>query len=95
MFTGICKISLHIHEVYSLKEKRHVIKSIIERLKSRFNVSAAEVGLNDIWQSGEIGVSCVSNDKVQVEKVINNILNFIENDVRVEIIDNVIDINSF
>lgn len=95
MFTGMCKISIHIHEVYSLKEKRHVVKSIVERLKSRFHVSAAEVGLNDIWQSGEIGVSCVSNDKVQIEKTINNVLNFVENDVRVEVTDSIMDICSF
>jgi len=47
MVIGVCRIVLSIDEVFSLKEKRHILKSIIERLKSRFNASVAEVGLND------------------------------------------------
>jgi len=85
MVAGLCNIRLILHEPCSLKEKRHVIKSIIERLKSRFNISVAETGLNDKWQSAEIAVACVSNDRVEVDKTLNYVINFIENDVRVEI----------
>jgi uncharacterized protein YlxP (DUF503 family) len=81
-----------IHETNSLKEKRHVLKSVIEWLKSRFNVSVAETGLNDKWQAAEIGVSCVSNDRVLIDKTMNSIINFIENDYRVEITDYSIEI---
>lgn len=87
MMVGVCSISLSIHEANSLKEKRHVLKSIIERLKSRFNVSVAETGLNDKWQAAEIGVACVSNDRVQIDRTMNSIINFIENDYRVEVTD--------
>lgn len=84
---GVCSVYLLIHDANSLKEKRHILKSIIERLKSRFNVSVAETGLNDKWQAAEIGISCVSNERLQVEKTIGSIINFIENDYRVEITD--------
>lgn len=84
---GICTITLIMHEPNSLKEKRHILKSVIERLKSRFNVSVAETGLNDKWQTAEIGISCVSNDKVHIDKTLNNVLNFVENDYRVEVSD--------
>lgn len=92
MIVGICKVELHIYESNSLKEKRHVIKSIIGKLSSRFNISIAEVDLNDLWQRAVIGFSIVSNETVQVNKVISNVLNFIENDGRVEIINNDIEI---
>lgn len=85
MVAGLCNIRLILHEPNSLKEKRHVVKSIIERLKSRFNISVAETGLNDKWQSAEIGVACVSNDRVEVDKTLNYVINFIENDGRVEV----------
>jgi uncharacterized protein YlxP (DUF503 family) len=78
---------LLIHEPNSLKEKRHILKSIIERLKSRFNVSVAETGLNDIWRSAEIGIACVSNDRLHIDSIISSVINFIENDGRVEIVE--------
>lgn len=92
MIVGICKVELRIYEANSLKEKRHVIKSLIGKLSSRFNISIAEVDLNDLWQRAVIGFSLVSNETVQVNKVISNVLNFIENDGRVEIINNDIEI---
>ncbi|HBM75297.1 MAG TPA: DUF503 domain-containing protein [Clostridiaceae bacterium] len=91
VLVGVCSIRLMIQESGSLKEKRHTLKSIIERLKSRFNVSVAETGLNDKWQSAEIGVAFVSNDRVHIEKTINNVIDFVDNDYRVEVTDYSID----
>lgn len=87
MVIGVCRIVLSIDEVYSLKEKRHVIKSIIERLKSRFNASVAEVDLNDTWKNAVIGVSCVSNEAAHADSMMANIVNFVENDGRVFLVD--------
>ncbi|MEK7774061.1 MAG: DUF503 domain-containing protein, partial [Deltaproteobacteria bacterium] len=56
MVVGICRISLVIHGNASLKGKRQVLKSIIEKVRNRFNVSIAEVGDNDLWQRAELGV---------------------------------------
>lgn len=89
---GVCSITLIMHEPNSLKEKRHILKSIIERIKSKFNVSVAETGLNDKWQSAQIGVAFVSNDRVHIDKTLNNVINFIKNDYRVEVVDYIIDI---
>jgi len=76
-----------IDEVFSLKEKRHILKSIIERLKSRFNASVAEVGLNDKWKNAVLGVACVSNETAHADSMIANIVNFIENDGRAVLVD--------
>lgn len=85
MMVGICSIKVIMYEVNSLKGKRQIIKSIIERVKGRFNVSIAEVGSQDKWQVAEIGFCCVSNSRKHTDSIINNVLHFIENDGRVDI----------
>ena len=50
MVIGVCKIVLSIDNAFSLKEKRRVIKSIIGRVKAKFNASIAEVDMNDTWK---------------------------------------------
>ena len=92
MIIGACSIKLHIFEVYSLKEKRQVIKSILGRLQSRFNISVAEVDHFDTWQSSVIGFACVSNETAHVRSIINNVIRFVDSDGRVEIIDHEIEI---
>lgn len=87
MITGICEVRLRIYEVNSLKEKRQIIKSIIGKLQSRFNISIAETDLNDLWQNGVIGFACVSNNTAHANEIISKVIRFIEGDSRVEIID--------
>ena len=85
MFTGICRLDIMVYNSGSLKEKRRILKSIIERIRNKYNVSVSEVGNNDRWQTASIGVSTVSNSTVQVEKVLDSVIRFVETDTRVEI----------
>jgi hypothetical protein len=87
MIVCSCEIEILIYESNSLKEKRHVIKSIIERVKSKFNASVAEVGYNDLWNRSLIGVAVVSNNKNLCDASISKIISFIDNDERVEILN--------
>jgi len=87
MLVGTCQIEILIFESNSLKEKRHVIKSIIERIKSRFNVSVAEVEYQELWNRTMIGIAVVSNNKQLCESSISSVIEFIDNDERVEIIN--------
>lgn len=87
MILGTCTVKLMIYESNSLKEKRYTMKSIIGRLKSRYNISIAEVGLNDSWQTGIIGFACVSNDTGHVNEIISKVMKFIDGDSRIEILD--------
>ncbi len=86
MIIGTCEVEVALYEVNSLKEKRQIIKSIIGRTQSRFNVSIAEVGMNDIWRRGNIGFACVTTSTKHANQMINNIVKFFENDNRIEII---------
>jgi uncharacterized protein YlxP (DUF503 family) len=87
MVIGVCRMVLGINGAFSLKEKRSVIKSIIGRLKSRYNVSVAEVGLNDKWKNAVIGVACVSNEAAHANSMLASIVNFVENDGRAVLVD--------
>jgi len=78
MVIGVCRLDLLIGESQSLKEKRRIVKQIIDRVKHRFNVSIAEVGNNDLWQSAQLGLCLVSNDRRFTNSSLDTILDFIE-----------------
>ncbi len=92
MVVGILKLSLYIHNNHSLKEKRKVVKSVVTRIRSRFNVSVAEIGSNDKWQMIELGISAVGNDRRFVNSALDNVLSFLESLYLGEIIDSYIEI---
>lgn len=87
MVIGACKVVLRIDGAFPLKDKRRTLKSLLERIKSRFNVSAAEIDNNDIWNSAVIGIACVSNDAGYADGLIQSIINFLESDPRIEMLD--------
>lgn len=78
MIVGSGWIEIVIPEVHSLKEKRGVLARLIKRTQNEFNVSIAEVGLNDVWKRACIGFSMVGNDRVVVEKKMAMVVRFIE-----------------
>ena len=78
MFIGACTIYLTAEWVTSLKEKRMVVKSIIEKSKHKFNISIAEVDRQDIHQSIVIGFACVSNEAAHVDQMMNKVIDYIE-----------------
>ncbi len=87
MVVGIAIITLRLHDCRSLKGKRKVVKSMISRLRNTFNISAAEVGSNDIYQKAEIGFSLVGNDSSLINSKIDKIFNMAENLGLAEIIE--------
>lgn len=64
----VVNIELLIPVSHSLKDKRKQIKSLKEKIKSRFNASVAEIDFLDDWQRSTLGVSMISNDKKYIEK---------------------------
>ena len=80
-------ITLLIPENDSLKGKRRVVKSLIERVRHKFDAAVAEVGDNDLWQKARIGVALVGNDSHLLEARLQQIMKFMENLHLAEIID--------
>ena len=87
MTVCVLRLVISINGANSLKEKRQVVKSIKDRIKSKFNAAVAEVEQNDIWNSATLGVACISNDTRQIDSIMGGIVNFVENDGRVLLLD--------
>ena len=87
MIIGICTCEIYIFNANSLKSKRSVVKSIIEKSKNRFNISIAEVGENDKWHKSIIAFSTISKDQRLVEETIEKVINFFDSYSEIEIIN--------
>ncbi len=94
MVVGVCRLRLALHGVFSLKEKRGIIKRITARVRNSFPVSIAEVAENDQLRSAAIGFSVVGNDGAYVNSVLDKVLDFIEDLCLAEIIDQHIELIS-
>ena len=92
MILGILQLELLIHGSESLKAKRKVIKSVIGRVRNKFNVSAAEVGNNDLWGRSSLGFAFVGNDRAFINSSMDHVLNFIEGMQVAEIVDHQMEI---
>jgi uncharacterized protein YlxP (DUF503 family) len=82
MIVGVLTAHLSLHGITSLKGKRSIVKSVIGRLKSRFNISISEVDHQDSKTSAVIGIAVVSNDRQFIDKQFDSIINFMNNDGR-------------
>lgn len=75
-----------------MKDKRKVVKSLIQRARNRFNVSIAEIELQDVWRRAVLGFSVVGNDHSFVNSCMDNILNHIESMQLGDLVDSDIEI---
>lgn len=82
MIVGVMKTVLHLQGLSSLKEKRSIVKSVIGRLKSRFNISIAEVDHQDAKSSAVIGMAIVSNDTGVIDQQFDAVISFMQKDGR-------------
>lgn len=83
----VMKIDLRANWVHSLKEKRMVVKSIIAKLQNKFNISVAEIENQDLHQRITIGISSIFLDSKIGDSMIENIIDFIEENTDAEIIN--------
>ncbi len=77
MFVGVLRLTLHLPDPGSLKSKRHLLRSAIDRVKAKFNVSIAEVAENDLWQRSVVGVAAVGNDHAFVNESLDKVADFV------------------
>lgn len=87
MVVGTGIIILRIHDCRSLKGKRKVVKSVIQRIRNNFNASVAEVGANDIYQRAEIGIALTGNDAQVINSKLDKVFNLVEDLGLAEVID--------
>jgi uncharacterized protein YlxP (DUF503 family) len=87
MVVGVCTLRLLIAGSQSLKDKRQVVKSVLDRIRDRFNVSAAEVDELDSWRRATLAFACVSKDQSFVDQVLQKVLSTVESNPLVEVAD--------
>ena len=78
MVVGVLRLTLVVHGAQSLKEKRHAVRKIVDRVRARYNVSIAEVAENDVWQRAVLGLSAVANDRSFINEVLDKIVRDVE-----------------
>lgn len=78
MIVGACTVRLHLPGNESLKGKRGRLRPILARLPKEFNLAAAEVALQDVWQSAEIGLVTVSNNAERARSLLEKSVRWIE-----------------
>jgi uncharacterized protein YlxP (DUF503 family) len=77
MTIGACRIVLRLPENASLKGKRQVIKSLVTRIRNRYNVSVAEIDHQDSWQIATLGLTCVSNSGRHISETLEKVVGFV------------------
>lgn len=87
MIVGLMTWELHLEGCHSLKDKRHVVKSLKDRLHQRFNVSAAETGHHDVWQRAELSACVVATDRRHAEEVLREADHLVEGAPGARIVD--------
>ncbi len=85
MHVGIVSYKIRLFGIKSLKEKRTLIKRLLNELRTKFNISISEVGFCDSTNWAEIGVAVVSSSHEIIESTVENITSLIENTVGIEV----------
>jgi len=78
MTVGIARVTFRLHGNDSLKEKRRVVKSLIDKSRHRFNVSVAEVADQDVHQKAVIGVAVIGSDGRVLNSLLDRIIDFMD-----------------
>jgi uncharacterized protein len=92
MVVGTMMVEFFLHDNRSLKGKRKVVKSMVNKVKHRFNVAISEIGSNDKWQKIELGICTVGNDRRHIDSSLNHVLDFLESLYLAEMTDSRIEI---
>ena len=95
MIIGSVIVKIYVPSVHSLKEKRTIVKSLVTKVKNKFNVSIAEVSENDTHQTIVLGFACVTISTKHANSIIDTVINFIEDNTEGDIVDIVREIYKF
>jgi uncharacterized protein len=84
---GALAFELHLPDVHSLKEKRAVVRPIVDGARHRFSVSAAEVDHQDLWQRASVAMAVVSGTEAQARNVLDAVERFVWSFPEIEVVD--------
>lgn len=87
MLVALQRFDLRIRESHSLKQKRHIVKSLTAAIRQRFNVSVSEVDHQDLWQRATIAVASVAGQEHHLRQVASEIRGFVDTWPAVEVLE--------
>ena len=70
---GVLTLELRLEDSHSLKDKRHVVQGLKDRLRRKFNVAVAEIDYQEMWQRAAVAAVTVSPDHVYAEKLLQSV----------------------
>jgi len=91
MMLAALQVELFLPESFSLKDKRFVVQSLKQKIRSAFNVSVAEVDHQDKWQRACLAVAAVASDRSTLESLFSKVLNLVSREDRAELLEQRVD----
>jgi uncharacterized protein YlxP (DUF503 family) len=92
VIVGVLRVELRLAGARSLKDKRRVVQSLLDRARREYRVAAAEVDQQDSWRRATLGFACVSAAADHAAQILSRVTGLIERETRVELIDYAIEI---
>jgi hypothetical protein len=83
---SFARLSLRIAHSRSLKEKRRVVRSIVDKVRSKFDVRISEVGGHDSWQSVDLGFAVVGTNRILLEGIVDRVIQFVDGNAESELV---------
>ncbi|MGB9858575.1 MAG: DUF503 domain-containing protein [Moorellaceae bacterium] len=87
MVVGVCTIEIRLPGAMTLKDKRRVIKGLLERIRQRYQVAAAEVDYQEYYSRATLGIACVSNAGGHADQILAAVVRFIEAQSELEVLE--------
>lgn len=92
MTIGVLQLELYFPQPQSLKEKRMLLKSLLTRMRSQFNVAVAEIDGMDLWQRTTLAVASVAKDRRQANETLDHVLEFVRSVRGVELTNHLLEL---
>jgi uncharacterized protein YlxP (DUF503 family) len=87
MVIGVLQLHLLIRDAASLKDKRRIVKGLLDRIRDRFNVSASEVDAQDLRQTAMLGVTLATNERAFADQVMAKVVDLVRHTPGAELVD--------
>lgn len=92
MVVGILRVKVKLFGGQSLKEKRQVVKSIVTRLRNRFNISISEIDNHNLWQRATLGISTIAPDSGRAHQILSRVLESLKREKYLSLLEKEIEI---
>lgn len=92
MIVGVLRTDLRLGGTRSLKDKRRIIQSLLDRVHRQFRMAAAEVDYQESWRRSALGFACVSSEAEHATRMLSRVVGLIERETEVDLVDYAIEI---